>query len=175
MGTTQYHLNILEKIGKVNSTRSGLYRYYFPVGIFHDNEKDLLQILNQERGREILMFIIENKNPTHVDIVKKIGRSSSSISWHISRLEDFKLVKGFRDGKFKRYELNIDPKYLIALMKNYYPNMWNKLSGQLAELFILLSNERISIKRLYLIVQITKNYYQCFNQMILTFLHELAN
>ena len=45
-------------------TRRGLYRFYFPYGLFHDNEKDILQILGQETARDILLFIIERKNPT---------------------------------------------------------------------------------------------------------------
>jgi predicted transcriptional regulator len=142
MGTTQYHLNVLEKAGRISSVRSGLHKYYFPIGVFHDNEKNLLQILNQETSREILMFIVEKGSPTHSDIAQRIGVSSSSISWHISRFEAFEIIRTLKDGKFKRYELNIDPTYLVALMKNYYPNIWNKWSNRLAEIFILLSTER---------------------------------
>lgn len=142
MGSTQYNLNILEKAGKITSARKGMYKYYFPIGIFHNNEKNLLQILNQETSREILMFIIERKNPTHSDIVEKIDISSPAITWHISRLADYKVINVVRDGKFKRYELDISPNYLIALMKNYYPNVWYKWSSRLAEIFILLSSER---------------------------------
>jgi predicted transcriptional regulator len=142
MGTTQYHLDILEKRGQVTSARNGFYKYYFPAGVFQDHEKNLLQILNQETSREILMFIIEKKNPTHTDLVQKIRISSPSISWHMSRFIDYKIIKVSKDGKFKRYELNIDPKDLIALMKTYYPNIWKKWSSSLAEIFILLSNER---------------------------------
>jgi predicted transcriptional regulator len=37
MGTVQYQLDKLEKIGRVTSTRRGLYKYYFRVGLFKDN------------------------------------------------------------------------------------------------------------------------------------------
>jgi predicted transcriptional regulator len=147
MGTTQYHLNVLEKTGKISSVRSGLHKYYFPIAVFHDNEKNLLQILNQETSREILMFIVEKGRPTHSDIAQRIGVSSSSISWHISRFETLEIIRTLKDGKFKRYELNIDPKYLVGLMKNYYPNIWNKWSNRLAEIFILLSTERSSTSK----------------------------
>jgi predicted transcriptional regulator len=142
MGSTQYNLNNLEKAGKITSVRTGLYRYYFPIGVFHNNEKNLLQILNQEMSREILMCIIEKTNPTHSDIVEKVDISSSALSWHISHLVEYQVVKVTRDGKFKRYELATDPKYLIALMKNYYPSVWIKWSSRLAEIFILLSSEK---------------------------------
>jgi hypothetical protein len=44
-------------------TRLGLYKHYFPVGIFQENEKEILQVLGQETTREILMLIIERQAP----------------------------------------------------------------------------------------------------------------
>jgi predicted transcriptional regulator len=69
-GTVQYHTDRLEKMGKITSTRSGLYKHYFPVGVFEKNEKEILQILGQETARKILMFIVERQAPTQTDIVE---------------------------------------------------------------------------------------------------------
>jgi len=141
MGTAQYQLARLEKIGKITSTKKGLYKYYFPSGIFQDNEKHILQVLNQETAREILMFIIERKNPTQSDIVNKIGISAASVNWHVRRLIAFKIIDELREGKYKRYQLYDldDSKYIVALLKNYYPSIWNKWSNRLAEMFLSLS------------------------------------
>jgi predicted transcriptional regulator len=38
-GTVQYHTDRLEKIGRITSIRSGLYKHYFPIGVFQNNEK----------------------------------------------------------------------------------------------------------------------------------------
>jgi predicted transcriptional regulator len=141
MGTAQYQLARLEKIGKITSTKKGLYKYYFPSGIFQDNEKHILQVLNQETAREILMFIIERKNPTQSDIVNKIGISAASVNWHVRRLIAFKIIDEIREGKYKRYQLYDldDSKYIVALLKNYYPSIWDKWSNRLAEMFLSLS------------------------------------
>jgi predicted transcriptional regulator len=141
MGTAQYQLARLEKIGKITSTKKGLYKYYFPSGIFQDNEKHILQVLNQETAREILMFIIERKNPTQSDIVNKIGISAASVNWHVRRLIAFKIIDELRVGKYKRYQLYDldDSKYIVALLKNYYPSIWDKWSNRLAEMFLSLS------------------------------------
>jgi predicted transcriptional regulator len=61
MGTVQYQLDRLEKSGKITSTRRGLYKYYFPIGVFKEKEKEILEILTHETARKILMFIIEQK------------------------------------------------------------------------------------------------------------------
>ncbi len=139
MGTVQHHLNRLEKDGKITSVRKGLYKYYFPIGMFQAKERNLLQILSQETARDILLFIVEKNNPSQSDIVTSIGISNAAVNWHISRLLELELIDENKDGKFKRYKLNIDSKYLILLMKNYYPNMWNIWSSRIAETFLALS------------------------------------
>lgn len=140
MGTIQYHLNLLEKQGKVSSERHNLHKYYFPIGLFEQNEKDILKILNQETAREIL-FIIMEKKPTQTDIANIIKISSASVNWHMKRLIELGLVLEQKDGKFKRYTLGIDTKHIVSLMKNYHPNIWNRWSDRLAEMFLSLSKE----------------------------------
>jgi len=141
MGTTQYHLDLLEKQGKISSERHNLFKYYFPIGLFEQNERDILKILNQETAREILMMILEKKNPTQTDIANIIGISSASVNWHIKRLVELGLILELKDGKFKRYTLEIEPNHIVSLMKNYHPNIWNKWSDRLAEMFLSLSRE----------------------------------
>lgn len=140
MGTIQYHLILLEKQGKISSERHNLHKYYFPIGLFEQNEKDILKILNQETAREILMLILE-KNPTQTDIAKILKISSASVNWHIKRLVELGLVLEQKDGKFKRYTLGVDSKHIVSLMKNYHPNIWNRWSNRLAEMFLSLSKE----------------------------------
>ena len=141
MGTIQYHLNLLEKQGKVSSERQNLHKYYFPIGLFEQNERDILKILNQETAREILMMIFEKRNPTQTDIANIIKISSASVNWHIKRLIELDLILELKDGKFKRYTIEKDPKQIVSLMKNYHPNIWNRWSNRLAEMFLSLSKE----------------------------------
>lgn len=139
MGTVQYHLGRLENAGRITSNRHGLYKYYFPIGLFQDAEKSLLEILSQETAREIVMFIIEEKNPTQTDIVNKMNVSSASISWHVTRLVEFGIISEIKEGKYKRYQLRGNPKDLMLLMKSYYPSIWDRWSNRLAEMFLSLS------------------------------------
>ena len=139
MGTAQYHLDRLEKAGKLTSNRHGLFKYYFPAGVFQDNEKNLLEVLSHETARDIMIFIIERKNPTQTDIVDRIGVSAASVSWHVRRLTDLGIISEIKEGKYKRYKLEGDPKDLVSLMKNYYPSLWDRWSNRLAEMFLSLS------------------------------------
>jgi predicted transcriptional regulator len=41
LGTAQYHLDRLEKTGRITSSRLGLYKHYIPVGMFQENKKEI--------------------------------------------------------------------------------------------------------------------------------------
>jgi predicted transcriptional regulator len=139
MGTVQYHLDRLEKAGRITSQKQGFHKHYFLVGAFQENEKQLLEVLSNETAREILMFIIEQKYPSQSEISKHIGISSASVSWQIKRLQDYRVIEEIKEGRFKRYKLHGDSKKFVALLKNYYPSIWNRWSSRLAEIFLSLS------------------------------------
>lgn len=139
MGTVQYHLGKLEKSGKITSTRRGLYKYYFAAGVFHDNEKEILEILTHETAREILMFIIERKSPNQIDIVNEMNISTASVSWHLKRLINLRIIDEIKEGKYKKYQLHEkDPKFIVRLIRNYYPSIWDKWSVRIVEMFLSL-------------------------------------
>ena len=144
LGSVQYHAYRLEKSGKITSKREGLYKLHFQSGAYHDHEKLLFRVLNQETPREIILFIIEQKSPTQSDIVKRLGSSAPSINWHVKRLIDLNLIDEFKEGKYKRYKLRdnaIDSKYIVEMLKTHHPNLWNRWSNRLVELFLSLSDE----------------------------------
>jgi len=142
MGSVQYHSYQLQKGGKITSTRQGLYKLHFQSGAFQEHEKTLLQVLNQETPREIILFIVDQGYPTQTDIVRKLGISAPSINWHVRRLIDLNLIDEVREGKFKRYKLrdnSIDSRYIVELLKKHHPNLWSKWSSRLVEMFLSLS------------------------------------
>ena len=71
-----------------------------------------MQVLSQETARKVLMFIIEQKNPTHTDIVYNLGISAASVNWHVSPLISFKIIDSTTNGKYTIYH------YLIMLILN---------------------------------------------------------
>jgi len=141
MGTVQYHLNLLGKHGKVISERQNFRKFYFPIGLFGENQRNILKIIKQDTAREILLFIIEKNNPTQKEIVNKILISPASVTWHLDRLKKINIISELRDGKYKRYYLKIKPTEIVQLIKNYHPTIWDKWSGQLIETFLSLSGD----------------------------------
>lgn len=142
MGTIQYQLAQLEKLGKITSFKRGLYRFYFASGRFQDIEKDILQVLSNETTRDILMFITERGSPSQSEIVNRTGLAPSSVNWQVKRLIASGIIKEIRVGKYKKNALqdNHNSKYIVKLLRNYYPSIWDSWSLRLVETFLLLSS-----------------------------------
>lgn len=137
VGTVQYHLNRLKKIGAIKSSKR-FYRSYFPPDI-SESDKKILEILSQERTRDILLLIIEIKIPTQMEIYKKIGISQSSVSWHLQRLIALDIVQEIRQGKYRRYQIvggSQECKRITQIIKDYYPSIWNNWSDRITEFFL---------------------------------------
>jgi predicted transcriptional regulator len=146
MGSVQYHLFRLEKLNMISSIRRGLYRFYFPCGIFGDNDKNILQILGQETSRDILLIIIEKKNPTQTDIASTMKIAPASVNWQIRRLKALKIIYELKEGRYKRYRLigtrtDDYSKHILNMLKNYYPTIWSTWNARWAELFLSFSED----------------------------------
>jgi hypothetical protein len=89
------------------------------------------------------MYIIERKCPTQIDIVDSVGISARSVGWHVGGLIDLSIIREIKDGKYKRYELKeSNPVYILTLLRNYYPNIWDKWSIRVVEMFLSLSDNK---------------------------------
>jgi len=143
MGSTQYHLDRLEKDGKITSVRNGLYKYYFSIGT-DQKEKSLIQVLKNETSREIIQYILNNKNPTQTDIALFLNLSTPSIHSQLKRLLEFNIIEETKDGKFKRYHVKNKTDYysvLSKILRDQKDSIWNKWSDRLAEMFTTIAGE----------------------------------
>ena len=142
IGTIQYQVNKLEKDGKIVSIRHRFYKFYFPNGVFQEHEKEILQVLNNASLRNVLLLIIEKKNPSKHEITKFLNISYSSVNWHLEQLMSYDIIVENRDGKVIRYSMNDNVNYvpeIIKLLKSHYKSIWNSWANRLAEIFLLLS------------------------------------
>ena len=144
VGTIQYQLKKLEDNGKIISLENYFYKFYFPIGVFQERQKELLQVLNHESLRTILFYIIEKQNPSKNEIANYLNVSYSSVNWHLERLISYNMIIEKKDGKSIRYSLNTNfnnTRELVNLLKTHYKSIWNNWANRLAEMFLLLSND----------------------------------
>lgn len=141
MGNTQYHLQLLEKDGRIRTRRAALYTHYYPAAILDEQHKIILAFLRQETPRDILVHLLEHPaGATQSEITEFKRLSAPTISWHMSRLIESGLVTAYKEGRTVRYSVKKEVIDEIAkLLKMYHLPVWNKLAGRLAELFFELS------------------------------------
>lgn len=102
-GTVTHHLGKLEKRRFVVSKKYGKYRRYFANGEGGTQEKDALAVLRLDRTGDVAALIRANPGVTQKAVSEALGVSSSTILWHVKRLEEVRLVTKVREGKIVRY------------------------------------------------------------------------
>ncbi|MHB8545561.1 MAG: winged helix-turn-helix transcriptional regulator [Nitrosotalea sp.] len=139
MGTTQHHLDILERFGKVKSRRINIYRQYYAVEVL-EAEHDILAFLRQETAMGILTYLMEHPRSTQSDIINFKGFSAPTISWHMARLEEAGLVSSIKEGRTIRYTIT-NMHRIIAALKTCHHNVCDKMLSRFADLFLQISSE----------------------------------
>jgi DNA-binding transcriptional ArsR family regulator len=102
-GTVTHHLTKLEKRRFVVSKKYGKYRRYFANGQGGTEKKDELAVLRLDRTGDVAALIRANPGMSQKAVSEALGVSSSTILWHVKRLEEVRLVTKVREGKIVRY------------------------------------------------------------------------
>jgi predicted transcriptional regulator len=107
---TRHHILMLERAGKIILTKVGKFLRAFPTRVYDDNERKILQYLNNETGRSILIAILEMPGITNHELTGICEIEKSSIHWHIERLLKDNIIRSEKDGKFVRYYIEDEVK-----------------------------------------------------------------
>lgn len=102
-GTVTHHLNKLEKRRFVVSKKYGKYRRYFANGEGGTDHKDAVAVLRLDRTGDVAALIQKQPGMTQKAVSMALGVSSSTILWHVKRLEEVALIRKVREGKIVRY------------------------------------------------------------------------
>lgn len=133
-GTTSYHLGYLVKNGLIYEIKDGNNTVYFPREFKIENHK-LLILLRQKSIREILLFILTHKNCEHSEIVEFVKLAPSTITWHLNKLEQDKIISSTKNGRSKNYRLLINEKEVINLLITYKESFLDSTVNNILEMW----------------------------------------
>ena len=133
-GSVSYHLSYLKKHKLIKEEKDGNNVRYFPLDVPIGEEK-LLMLLRQRSVRTILLFIFANEGCSHQQIVSSIRLSPSTITWHLKKLLDSEIIKSNKEGKYKKYFLNVSKKKIMDLLISYRESFFDNLVNGLIELW----------------------------------------
>lgn len=142
MGDVQYHVQRLEKEGRITSARRGFYRFFYPSTLFGQRQRDVLSVLALDTPRELLLAIVEKPDSAQEELAKATGISQPTASWHLKRLVALGVVKKRQRGRSTTYHLVGGPLEVATFIRNYHPTAWERWSSSLADIFIAYSRER---------------------------------
>lgn len=106
MGTLRYHLGMLQSTHKIAvSGDAASVRYYENSGTYSADEQLVLKHLRNETTKTILRVLIERPLASRQDLADAAGISGPSVSWHIKRLQEDRIVQSRREGRTSVYEI----------------------------------------------------------------------
>jgi predicted transcriptional regulator len=106
-GSLSNSLKKLENSGNiiVNRTANNRSTAYYPKNI-NTNELHIMENLRNNVDRRIIQYLLDQDNSTFYDIVSHSKRAPSTVSWHLNRLRNGKLITSTsRIGKPHAYKI----------------------------------------------------------------------
>ena len=97
-GTLTHHLRILEKEDYIKSTRDGMYKRFYPIGMKVNHKKKSHSI--QEL---ILQQIAKNPRSSQKEIARNLGVDRSTVNYHINMMVGAGIIRSDKLGRTKRY------------------------------------------------------------------------
>jgi predicted transcriptional regulator len=91
-GVLSYHLKILEESRRIKVDRNGIrMTRYYPKNI-KTKEFDVIAYIRNSTARQIIQLLLKQGHSTFKDIVKHTNKVPSTVSWHLKRLENVKII-----------------------------------------------------------------------------------
>ncbi|WP_338094961.1 winged helix-turn-helix transcriptional regulator [Methanorbis furvi] len=112
----KYHLNRLQDSDEIHQKMHGEYPRYFPShkGI-SDKEKVLLSLISEEKDHLFFQALLNNSGITRKKLAATLEISEATVSWHLSRLENYELFTTEKIGRELHYTLT--PETVAAYQK----------------------------------------------------------
>lgn len=105
LGQVLYHLDRLERMGILVSTRDAGFRRYYPSREVGRGEKRFLAALRHEMPRRILLELVHRGRASHKELRAALGVAGSTLSFHLARLLSSEVLVRDRDGSANVYEI----------------------------------------------------------------------
>lgn len=133
-GSVKYHLDYLAKKDLIMHEKEGNNIRYFPRD-FGSKNKKLMSLLRQKSIRKILLFILTHDNCNHEQIVGYAKLSPSTVSWHLKKLEENKIIGFIKKGRKNFYNILIDKEEIIKLLITYKESFLDSMIDGVIEMW----------------------------------------
>jgi DNA-binding transcriptional ArsR family regulator len=99
LGTVEYHLRELVRIGLVTEREDGIYRRYYVAGQLGGVDRELIAALRPEIPRRIVMHLLLNPGLNFGQVKASFDISGSTLHYHLKKLEKRGVIERRREGR----------------------------------------------------------------------------
>lgn len=103
LGQVLYHLDRLERMGLVASTKDQGFRRYYLAKDVGRSEKKYLAALRHQVPRRVVLLLLERPGLTHKDLQAAVGVAGSTLSFHLDRLLSSGVLARTKVGASQQY------------------------------------------------------------------------
>ena len=132
-GTLSHYVKKLEDEAEIELERTPRVTRLYPAGIGSEEAK-ICKYLTKESQRKLILFLLQKKTATSVEIKEFLKKSPSVVSVNLNELFREKIVEKKYDIPSNKYSLR-KPEEIRGVMNEYYPNLIDKLSENTVEMF----------------------------------------
>ncbi|WP_436343628.1 helix-turn-helix domain-containing protein [Natronorubrum sp. FCH18a] len=116
--TARYHLRVLERENLVVTSKiRGKRRYYLVTADDHE----LVASIRDESTAAVLEELADRESATGSELADELGRDPSTVTHHLSRLEDADMIERERDGRAVVNRLTPDARTALAIREQEPP------------------------------------------------------
>ena len=132
-GVLSHYLGKLEKNGLVKVMRGPRQTRFYPPKITED-ESIVIKALRKQTPRDLLLALVENDGLEFSDLVKKVGKSPSTVSLYLSQIVQDGLVEIKLEKLKKRYYIKARD-LIDQLIEDYRPSLLEKPTSGFEDIF----------------------------------------
>ncbi len=121
LGDLRHHLDFLEREELITAIDDGYRKIFFPGAKEFSGDKKLLGLLRQSKPRAILLYLLNREQAKFEELRQFIGTSKSTLSFHLRKLEEIKIISIEEVSQRKSYKLP-DKNKVAALLITYRPS-----------------------------------------------------
>ena len=131
-GTLSHYVKKLEDDNDIELERTPRVTRLYPRGMSKD-EAEICKYLNMPTQKKILLFMLEKKIVTSIQIRDHIKKSPSVVSVNLNELFKAKIINRKYDIPSNKFSLK-NPELIRGVLNEYYPDSIDKLSSNTAEM-----------------------------------------
>jgi predicted transcriptional regulator len=132
-GQAQYHLRRLREAGALSTEEIRGRTHYF-ADEFDPWERRTISLLRRETVRSIIVYALEEGEPSAGELVDELDVARSTISWHVSTLVDAGVAEKCYDSRGRSHVRLTRPEETARLLDEVTPSLPDRLVDRFTRL-----------------------------------------